>query len=180
MNKPHRADRRWSKAWSPEQISYRLRIEFGVDESMRISHEAIYQALFIEGRGALKRELVTCLRTGRALRSPRERSRNKPQGHVTADVVIGERPAEAEDRAVPGHWEGDLWGCPQVVDTGRVMRLVPLCLIVQLVVVRRRPDSGSRAWSGVVAGCRRLRSIWRHLGGPRPGWPSTAGGSARV
>ena len=75
---------------------------------MRISHEAIYQALYIQGRGALQRELVACLRTGRALRKPRERSRNKPQGHVTADVVLSARPAEAEDRAVPGHWEGDL------------------------------------------------------------------------
>ena len=75
---------------------------------MRISHEAIYQALFIQGRGALKRELVACLRTGRALREPRARSRNKPQGHVSPDVVISERPAEAADRAVPGHWEGDL------------------------------------------------------------------------
>jgi len=81
---------------------------------MRISHEAIYQALYIEGRGALKRELVACLRTGRALRAPSERSRNKPQGHVTADVVISERPAEAADRAVPGHWEGDL-----IIGTGR-------------------------------------------------------------
>ena len=75
---------------------------------MRISHEAIYQSLYIEGRGELKRELVACLRTGRALRAPRARSRNKPQGHVTADVVISQRPAEAADRAVPGHWEGDL------------------------------------------------------------------------
>lgn len=74
---------------------------------MRISHEAIYQSLFIEGRGALKRELVACLRTGRALREPRARSQNKPQGHVTGDVVLSERPAEAADRAVPGHWEGD-------------------------------------------------------------------------
>jgi IS30 family transposase len=81
---------------------------------MRISHEAIYQALFIEGRGALKRELVTCLCTGRALRAPRARSQNKPQGHVTADVVLSERPAEATDRAVPGHWEGDL-----IIGTGR-------------------------------------------------------------
>ncbi|MBS9376478.1 hypothetical protein GON09_005499 [Rhodococcus sp. B50] len=81
---------------------------------MRISHEAIYQSLYIEGRGALKRELVACLRTGRALRVPRARSRNKPQGHVTEDVVISERPAEAEDRAVPGHWEGDL-----IIGTGR-------------------------------------------------------------
>src|SRR5215210_4482316 len=108
LNKPHRADRRWATAWSPEQISRRLVVDFPDDVDMRISHEAIYKALYIEGRGALKRELVACLRTGRALRKPRERSRNKPQGHVTADVVLSERPAEAEDRAVPGHWEGDL------------------------------------------------------------------------
>jgi len=114
LNKPHRQDRRWSTAWSPEQIAQRLKVDFPDDESMRISHEAIYQSLFIEGRGALKRELVTCLRTGRALREPRARSRNKPQGHVTADVVLSERPAEAEDRAVPGHWEGDL-----IIGTGR-------------------------------------------------------------
>ena len=114
LNKPHRQDRRWSTAWSPEQIAQRLKVDFPDDESMRISHEAIYQSLFIEGRGALKRELVTCLRTGRALREPRARSRNKPQGHITADVVLSERPAEAEDRAVPGHWEGDL-----IIGTGR-------------------------------------------------------------
>jgi IS30 family transposase len=107
LNKPHRADRRWATAWSPEQISQRLVLDFPDDVDMRISHEAIYQALYIQGRGALKRELVACLRTGHALRKPRERSRNKPQGHVTADVVFSERPAEAEDRAVPGHWEGD-------------------------------------------------------------------------
>jgi IS30 family transposase len=114
LNKPHRQDRRWATAWSPEQIAHRLRIDFADDESMRISHEAIYQALFIEGRGALKRELVACLRTGRALRQPRARSRSKPQGHVTADVVISQRPAEADDRAVAGHWEGDL-----IIGTGR-------------------------------------------------------------
>ena len=92
LNKPHRQDRRWSTAWSPEQISHRLRVDFPDDGSMRISHEAIYQSLFIEGRGALKRELVTCLRTGRALREPRARSQSKPQGHVTTNVVISERP----------------------------------------------------------------------------------------
>ena len=107
-NKPHRQDRRWSTAWSPEQIANRLPVDFPEDESMRISHEAIYQALYVESRGALKRELVACLRTGRALRVPRVRTRNKPGAHVTADVVISERPAEVEDRAVPGHWEGDL------------------------------------------------------------------------
>lgn len=114
LNKPRRQDRQWSLAWSPEQIAHRVKVDFPDDELMRISHEAIYQSLFIEGRGALKRELVACLRTGRALREPRERSRNKPQGHVTADVVLSERPAEAADRAVPGHWEGDL-----IIGTGR-------------------------------------------------------------
>ncbi|MGP5112953.1 IS30 family transposase, partial [Corynebacterium casei] len=114
LNKPHRADRRWSLAWSPEQISHRLTIDFPDDESMRISPEAIYQSLYIEGRGALKRELVTCLRTGRALRQPRKRSRNKPQGHVTEDVVLSKRPSEADDRAVAGNWEGDL-----IIGTGR-------------------------------------------------------------
>jgi IS30 family transposase len=114
LNKPHRQDRRWATAWSPEQISHRLPVDFPDDESMRISREAIYQSLFVEGRGALKRELVACLRTGRALRTPRARSQNKPQGHVTADVVLSERPAEAADRAVPGHWEGDL-----IIGTGR-------------------------------------------------------------
>ncbi len=72
------------------------------------THEAVYQSLYIEGRGALKRELVWCLRTGRALGAPRERSRRKTWAHVTPEVLISERPAEVEDRAVPGRWEGDL------------------------------------------------------------------------
>ena len=107
-NKPHRKDRAWVWAWSPEQIANRVKFDFPDDESMRISHEAIYQSLYIEGRGALKRELVWCLRTGRALRAPRERSRRKTWAHVTPETLISERPAEVEDRAVPGHWEGDL------------------------------------------------------------------------
>ena len=102
-----RRDRRWATSWSPEQISARLPLDFPDDESMRVSHEAIYQALYVQGRGALRRELVTCLRTGRALRVPRARTRRgKP--FVSPDVMITERPAEANDRAVPGHWEGDL------------------------------------------------------------------------
>ncbi|WP_428830886.1 IS30 family transposase [Dermacoccus barathri] len=107
-NKPHRKDRPWSLAWSPEQIANRIKLDFPDDESMRISHEAIYQSLYIQGRGALKRELVWCLRTGRALRAPRERSRRKTWAHVTPETLISKRPAEAADRAVPGHWEGDL------------------------------------------------------------------------
>jgi IS30 family transposase len=103
-----RQDRRWAKAWSPEQIANRLRIDFPDDDSMRISHEAIYQALYVQGRGALKRELVACLRTGRALRVPRARTQARGKQFVTSEVMISERPAEADDRAVPGHWEGDL------------------------------------------------------------------------
>lgn len=86
---------------------------------MRISHEAIHQALCIQGRGAFKRELVACLRTGRALGVPRARSRQRAGGHVTSDVMISERPAEAEDRAVPGHWEGDLILGATATGTGR-------------------------------------------------------------
>jgi IS30 family transposase len=103
-----RQPRRWAKAWSPEQIARRLRIDFPGDETMRISHEAIYQALYVQGRGALRRELTACLRTGRALRVPRARSRRAGKGFVDPAVLISQRPAEAADRAVPGHWEGDL------------------------------------------------------------------------
>ena len=76
-NKPRRQDRRWATSWSPEQIANRLPIDFPDDESMRISHEAIYQSLYVQGRGALRRELVACLRTGRALRVPRARARHE-------------------------------------------------------------------------------------------------------
>jgi transposase, IS30 family len=103
-----RQDRRWAKSWSPEQIANRLRIDFPDDDSMRISHEAIYQALYVQGRGALKRELVACLRTGRALRVPRARSQGRGKKFVSPEIMSSERPAEADDRAVPGHWEGDL------------------------------------------------------------------------
>lgn len=103
-----RADRRWGTCWSPEQISHRLLIDFPDDESMRVSHEAIYQALYIQGRGALRRELSACLRTGRTLRVPRARAQQRGKSFITAEVMISERPAEINDRAVPGHWEGDL------------------------------------------------------------------------
>jgi len=102
-----RKDRRWARSWSPEQISGRLWLDFPDDESMRISHEAIYQSLYVQGRGALRRELTACLRTGRALRVPRARSR-RGKSFVSEEILISERPAEAADRAIPGHWEGDL------------------------------------------------------------------------
>ena len=95
-------------AWSPEQISHRLKLDFPDDESMRVSHETIYQSLYVQGRGALRRELTACLRTGRALREPQARAGRSGRTFVTEDVQISQRPAEAADRAVPGHWEGDL------------------------------------------------------------------------
>lgn len=103
-----RKDRRWASAWSPEQIANRLKLDFPDDPTMRISHEAIYQSLYVQGRGALRRELTACLRTGRALRVPRARTRGRGKGFVRPEIMISERPAEADDRAVPGHWEGDL------------------------------------------------------------------------
>jgi transposase len=87
-SKPRRKDRRWASAWSPEQISCRLKVDFPDDASMRISHEAIYQALYVQGRGALKRELVACLRTGRALRVPRARVAGRGKSFVTDEVMI--------------------------------------------------------------------------------------------
>jgi IS30 family transposase len=104
----HRQSRRWSSAWSPEQIAQRLKVDFPEDPTMRISHEAIYQALYIQGRGALKRDLSACLRSGRALRLPRERARNRGKSFIADALMISDRPAEIDDRAVPGHWEGDL------------------------------------------------------------------------
>ena len=95
-------------AWSPEQIARRLPIDFPDDNRMRISHEAIYQAFFVQGRGALRRELTACLRTGRVLRVPRARVRRRGKGFVSPEIMVSQRPAEAADRAVPGHWERDL------------------------------------------------------------------------
>jgi transposase, IS30 family len=92
--------------WSPKAIAGRLRLEFPDDPMMWVSHETIYLSLYVQGRGELRRELARCLRTGRARR--RSRGRLKPGGKLTDMVMISERPAEAADRAVPGHWEGDL------------------------------------------------------------------------
>jgi IS30 family transposase len=93
--------------WSPQQIAGSLRDDFPEDPEMRVSHETIYTSLFVQGRGSLRKELTRCLRTGRAIR--------RPHGHVPTNqgklgkmILISERPAEVEDRAVPGHWEGDL------------------------------------------------------------------------
>jgi transposase, IS30 family len=102
-----RVQQRLEERWSPEQISVMLRQEFADDPEMWVSHETIYQAVYVQGRGALRRELAGCLRTGRALRKPR-RAEGERRGKIKDMVLISERPAEVEDRAVPGHWEGDL------------------------------------------------------------------------
>jgi IS30 family transposase len=95
------------KKWSPEQVSVMLAAEFPGEPEMRVSHETIYQSIYVQGRGALRRELAAGLRTGRAVRKPRRRS-DERRGRIPGQVSISERPAEAGDRAVPGHWEGDL------------------------------------------------------------------------
>jgi IS30 family transposase len=100
--------RRLVLRWSPEQISAMLAAEFAGEPEMRVSHETIYQSLYVQGRGALRRELAGCLRTGRALRRPRRQQAGQRRGRIGGMVMISERPAEAADRAVPGHWEGDL------------------------------------------------------------------------
>jgi transposase, IS30 family len=96
------------RLWSPQEISGRLRREFPEDPEMQVSHETIYKSLFIQGRGELRRELARCLRTGRSRRQPRRRAGAERRGRIPAMVPISQRPAEVADRAVPGHWEGDL------------------------------------------------------------------------
>ena len=93
--------------WSPEQVSGWLKQEFPTDQDMQISHEAIYRSIFIQTRGVLKKELTAHLRTARRMRRPKSHNAKSGQGHILDMVSIRERPAEVEDRAVPGHWEGD-------------------------------------------------------------------------
>jgi IS30 family transposase len=98
---------RLTDRWSPEQITATLKREYPTRPEMWVSHETIYQSLYVQGRGALRRELAACLRTGRALRRPRRRPGER-RGRIPGMVNIADRPAEVADRAVPGHWEGDL------------------------------------------------------------------------
>jgi IS30 family transposase len=102
-----------TQRWSPQQIAARLRVDYPDDLAMRVSHETIYASLYVQARGALRQELVACLRSGRAMRVPRRRSawlaaQHRGPGRIPNMVLISQRPAEAADRAVPGHWEGDL------------------------------------------------------------------------
>jgi len=98
-----------TKRWSPDEIAARLRIDHPDDLEMRVSHETIYSSLYLQGKGGLRRELISSLRSGRLHRRPRRRGEQAKRGKVLGDLIpISERPAEAGDRAVPGHWEGDL------------------------------------------------------------------------
>jgi transposase, IS30 family len=98
--------RRLEQLWSPEEIARRLPLLYPDDLQMRVSHETIYQSLFVQGRGELRRELARCLRSGRTVRRPR--GHTEKRGRLPDMVMIAERPAEVADRAIPGHWEGDL------------------------------------------------------------------------
>ena len=134
--------------WSPEQISRRLEFDFPEDESMRVSHEAIYQALYVQGRGALRRELTACLRTGRAVRKPQRREGVRGKRSIPPEIMISERPPEVADRAVPGHWEGDLivGSASSAIGTlvERKTRFVMLVHLPRLPAVAQ----GERGWSG--------------------------------
>jgi IS30 family transposase len=100
--------------WSPEQISAWLKLQYPNNESMRVSHETIYRSLFIQARGVLKKELIQHLRSQRRIRRSRHsRDRGHHSGQIIDAISIRERPAEVEDRAIPGHWEGDLLGGTQ-------------------------------------------------------------------
>jgi IS30 family transposase len=137
--------------WSPEQITRRLELDFPEDKSMRVSHETIYRSLYVQGRGALRRELTECLRTGRAVRKPKRRQNVRGKRSIPPEIMISERPAEVEDRAIPGHWEGDLIvGSAQsaigtlVERKTRYVMLVPLPRLAQL-------GQGDRGWTGRAA-----------------------------
>ncbi len=101
-------ERKLALKWSPQQISARLVRDYPDDAEMRVSHETIYRSLFVQARGALRKELAACLRTGRTQRRPHKRTQHSGTGRLREMVMISDRPAEASDRAIPGHWEGDL------------------------------------------------------------------------
>jgi IS30 family transposase len=123
------------KRWSPQQIADWLPEAFPHDPEMRVSHETIYMSLFVQGRGALRQELFRCLRQGRAMRRPQGKRQATGQGKIRDMVMISERPAEVEDRAVPGHWEGDL-----IVGRGRRAIGTLVERSTRYVMLMRLPD----------------------------------------
>ena len=146
---------------SPEQIAAQLRLQFPGRPEMWVSHEAIYQAIYVQGRGALRRELAVCLRTGRALRKPRRKVAER-HGRIPNMVMISERPPEVEDRAVPGHWEGDLlMGKEQRSAIGTLVERA-----TRYLVLLHLPNGHSAAEveKAITAATQRLpRTLWRSL-----------------
>ncbi len=145
---------------SPEQISRQLRRQFPDDAEMRVSHETIYQSIYVQGRGALRRELAVCLRTGRALRRPHRKGRER-RGRIPNMINISERPAEVEDRAVPGHWEGDLI-------IGKQGRSAIGTLVERktryLILMHLKGQSAEEVEKAMVAATKRLpETLWKSL-----------------
>jgi IS30 family transposase len=146
---------------SPEQISARLPVWFPEDAEMRVSPETIYQSIYVQGRGALRQELAVCLRTGRALRKPRRQSGER-RGRIPGMVNISERPAEVEDRAVPGHWEGDLI----IGKSGRSAIGTLVERSTRYLILLHLPDGGSAAEveKAMAAATQRLpETLWKTL-----------------
>ncbi len=136
---------------------------------MRISHETIYQALFAQGRGALRRDLSACLRSGRALRVPQARVGQRGKGFVSSEILISERPAEDDDRAVPGHWEGDIIlglgssAIGTLVDAPRVLRCCCTCRAWKVTVSHRASKTDQR-WRGTAPRpCGNYHADHRHV-----------------
>ena len=144
------------KRWSPQQISARLVIEFPDDPEMRVSHETIYRSLFVQSRGALRKELTACLRTGRTRRRPH--GRKDPGGYIKDMVLISDRPSEIEDRAVPGHWEGDL-----IVGAGGHSAIVTLVERQTRYVMLARIGRDKTSNHVCAAIARRIQDLPNHL-----------------
>ena len=141
------------RKWSPEEISARLVLEFPGRAEMRVSHETIYQSLYVQGRGALRRELAASLRTGRALRRPRRRDGEQLRGKIAGMVNVSERPAEAADRAVPGHWEGDLMeGKANKSQIGTLVERTTRFTMLVPMPGGKQPDAFAEAVTPVIAG----------------------------
>jgi IS30 family transposase len=143
---------------SPEQISRRLRVDFPDDLEMRVSPETIYQSLYVQGRGALKSELAQCLRTGRALRKPRRKAGNR-RNRLEGMVSISERPPDVDDRAVPGHWEGDLiTGAQNKSAIGTLVeRATGFVMLLYLPHSHKAPDVQEAMITAMASLPRRLR-----------------------